>query len=418
VPNSDLAQISNAALISAIMAYGLAMLAYACDFAFGKGQAAAPAPSWPDREKAAVTALVGAAGGPDLADHRFAADPADVSQLADLDGAASRAAGGGDAGAGSRSQALWPAGPWLRTAFVLTCLGLVVHIAAILTRGLAEHRVPWGNMYEFIAAITCAAVLVLVLAAVRFRAYFMGLFVLLPVVVALVVDVVVVYTPAGEVSPALQSYWIAIHVTAMIIAIGMYIFGAVTTVLYLLASRHERKVAAGQDSAVTGIMAQLPTSSKLDQLAYRAILFAFPAWTFAVIAGAIWADHAWGRYWGWDPKETWSFITWIVYAAFLHARATAGWRGRRAAYIQLVGFVALMFNLVGVNLWITGLHSYAGIPHWPPHPPPRQPATPEPANPRTPTAALGRYCRSGGSSGPLLSLPELRGAGTGQASSR
>ena len=109
-------------------------------------------------------------------------------------------------------------------------------------------------------------------------------------------------------------------------------------------------------------MQSLPSSDALDRLAYRIITFAFPVWTFAIIAGAIWADQAWGRYWGWDPKETWSFITWLVYAAFLHARATAGWRGKRAAYIQLFGFGCLMFNLVGVNLWITGLHSYAGLP--------------------------------------------------------
>ena len=368
--DSALAQISNAALISAIMVYGVAMLAYACDFAFSRRQAAsAPEPareSSAKRVEAAVAApaLVGSAPAADLADgasgvHGFGADPADVSQLADLDGRGSS----GPSQGGGADQSRWPAGSWLRTAFVLTCLGLVVHIAAIITRGLAEHRVPWGNMYEFIAAITCAAVLVLILAAVRFRAYYMGLFVLLPVVIALAVDVVVVYTPAGQVAPALQSYWIAIHVTAMVIAIGMYVFGAVTTVLYLLAARHERRAASGQESAVAGIMAQLPSSAKLDQLAYRAILFAFPAWTFAVIAGAIWADHAWGRYWGWDPKETWSFVTWLVYAAFLHARATAGWRGRRAAFIQLFGFCCLMFNLVGVNIWISGLHSYAGLPH-------------------------------------------------------
>ncbi|HWF79183.1 MAG TPA: c-type cytochrome biogenesis protein CcsB [Streptosporangiaceae bacterium] len=358
--NPALAQISNAALISAIMAYGLAMLAYACDFAFNKRQVAALTPASATREKVGQAALVGAAPGSDLADHMFGAEPADISQLADLD---DRSGGASGAGSGTVVQSRWPTGSWLRTAFVLTCIGLVVHVAAIVTRGLAEDRVPWGNMYEFIAAITCAAVLILTLAAVRFRAYYMGLFVLLPVVIALVVDVVVVYTPAGEVAPALQSYWIAIHVTAMIIAIGMYIFGAVTTVLYLLAARHEARVAAGRESAVAGVMAQLPGSAKLDQLAYRAILFAFPAWTFAVIAGAIWADHAWGRYWGWDPKETWSFITWLVYAAFLHARATAGWRGKRAAYIQMVGIVCLMFNLVGVNIWISGLHSYAGLPH-------------------------------------------------------
>ena len=256
---------------------------------------------------------------------------------------------------------LWPQGKWLLAAFLLTCTGLALQIVSVASRGLAEHRVPWGNMYEFIAAITCAAVLVLVVGMVRFRAYYLGLFVLAPVVLALAVDVVVIYMPAGQLVPALQSYWIAIHVTAMIVAIGTYIFGAVVTVLYLLVSRYERQVAAGETAAAAGIWDRLPGSEVLDRLAYRAILFAFPAWTFAVIAGAIWADHAWGRYWGWDPKETWSFITWLVYAAFLHARATAGWRGRRAAYIQLFGFACLLFNLVGVNLWITGLHSYAGM---------------------------------------------------------
>ncbi|HET9897727.1 MAG TPA: c-type cytochrome biogenesis protein CcsB [Streptosporangiaceae bacterium] len=370
--NSALAQISNAALVSAIMVYGLAILAYSCDLAFGKRQAAtdAMASGASAAAPARVSALVGAAAetrgagtdagaGTDGAERSFGADPTDASQLADL---SRETVGGGAGGAGGTGQAgRWPMGSWLRTGFVLTCIGLVVHTAAIITRGIAEHRVPWGNMYEFIAAITCAAVLILVLAGVKFRAYFTGLFVLLPVEIALVVDVVVIYTPAGQVAPALQSYWIAIHVTAMVVAIGMYIFGTVVTVLYLLAARHERRVAAGEESAAEGIMAQLPSAAKLDQLSYRAILFAFPAWTFAVIAGAIWADHAWGRYWGWDPKETWSFITWLVYAAFLHARATAGWRGRRAAVIHLFGFACLMFNLVGINLWVTGLHSYAGI---------------------------------------------------------
>jgi cytochrome c-type biogenesis protein CcsB len=390
VPNIGLADVSNATLVLAIVLYAIAMLAYACDFAFGKRQPAEAAAGQPARVESVE--LVGAASGVEFAGHAFPADPGDPSELADLSADNGRRAGtggllGGGTSAAGRSgggaageqrdkpgfssslpepaaaarQSPWPEGTWVRAAFLLTCAGLIVHIASVATRGLSEHRVPWGNMYEFIAAITCAAVLVLVLGAFRFRAYYLGLFVLLPVVLALAVDVMWIYTPAGQLVPALQSYWIAIHVTAMIIAIGMYIFGAVTTVIYLLSARHERRVAAGQEAASAGIMGLLPGAATLDRLAYRAILFAFPAWTFAVIAGAIWADHAWGRYWGWDPKETWSFITWLVYAAFLHARATAGWRGRRAAYIQLFGFACLMFNLVGVNLWITGLHSYAGI---------------------------------------------------------
>jgi cytochrome c-type biogenesis protein CcsB len=381
VPNTGLADLSNVTLVFAIVLYAVAMLAYACDFAFGKRQAAAAAPARPEPALVATGVRSGAGAG-----HAFPADPGDPSELADLAGPAGSSGPAGPSEladgvasdhdqAGGRSGAVtlpepaavvertspWPQGRWLRSAFLLTCAGLVLHIASVTSRGLSEHRVPWGNMYEFIAAITCAAVLVYVLAAVRFRAYYLGLFVLLTVVVALAVDVVVIYTPAGSLVPALQSYWIAIHVTAMIIAIGTYVFGAVVTVLYLMVDRYERRAAAGHASSAAGILARLPGSAVLDKLAYRAILFAFPAWTFAVIAGAIWADHAWGRYWGWDPKETWSFITWLVYAAFLHARATAGWRGRRAALIQLAGFTCLIFNLVGVNLWVHGLHSYAGL---------------------------------------------------------
>ncbi len=416
MPNTGLADFSSVTLVLAIVLYAVAMLAYACDFAFGKREAAATSSARPQPARVEAAVLVGAGSGTELTGHAFPADPGDPSELADLSGGTDPAGAGtgmrgtgtggaGASGVGASSTgtsdivagdaadgaavgppgaagpgglpsgsargglpepalttarpSLWPEGTWLRGAFLLTCAGLAFHITSVASRGLAEDRVPWGNMYEFIAAITCAAVLVLVGGMIRFRAYYLGLFVLVPVILALAVDVVVIYMPAGQLVPALQSYWIAIHVTAMIIAIGTYIFGAVVTVLYLLVSRYERQVAAGVTSAAAGIWDRLPGAEVLDRLAYRAILFAFPAWTFAVIAGAIWADHAWGRYWGWDPKETWSFITWLVYAAFLHARATAGWRGRRAAYIQLFGFTCLMFNLVGVNLWITGLHSYA-----------------------------------------------------------
>ena len=337
--NSGLADAANVLLFTTVILYALAMLAYACDFAFARQRVlAGTVPA-----DAVAPALVAAgAGGPAAA---VAADPGPPP---------ARPAG--------ERPSRWPSGVWLRTAFGLTCIGVTCQVVSITDRGLAEHRVPWGNMYEFIAAITCMAVLVLVAASVRYRAYYMGLFVLLPVVLGLGIDLTVIYTPAGALVPALQSYWIAIHVTAMIVASGLFIFGAVVTTLFLIADRSQRRVAAGRSSFSAGILAHLPSSVVLDRLSYRSILFAFPVWTFGVMAGAIWADHAWGRYWGWDPKETWSFITWVVYAMFLHARATAGWRGRRAAWIHMAAFTCLMFNLIGVNLWISGLHSYAGLP--------------------------------------------------------
>ena len=359
--NIGLADTSNSCLLTAVLLYALAMLAYACDFAFGKER---------------VLASAGLAGQPELVGAGVGA-AAVAGATAIGRGPAAGADGGTAAGAGHAAtghggavpatgpaeplQGPWPTGLWLRTAFGLTCVGLLAHIFAILTRGLAEHRVPWGNMYEFISAICCMAVIVLVVAAVRFRAYYIGLFVLIPVVFALALDVTVVYTSAGPLVPALQSYWIAIHVTSMIVASGLFVVGAVVTLMYLVTDRSEQRAAAGGPSRASGIVAHLPRPAVLDRLSYRTILFAFPVWTFGVMAGAIWADSAWGRYWAWDPKETWSFITWVVYACFLHARATAGWRGRRAAYFHLAGFACLMFNLVGVNLFITGLHSYAGL---------------------------------------------------------
>jgi cytochrome c-type biogenesis protein CcsB len=372
--SSGLADASNALLLTTVLLYALGMLAYASDFAFRKERlmAAEPATADATEAEAPTDSAASTAEVPELAAVGAAASGAAASPgAAALAGTGTGAGAAGEAsdGPGDGSEdadaepvvSRWPSGFWLRTAFTLTCIGLVAHLGSIMTRGLAEHRVPWGNMYEFIAAIACMAVLVMVAASVRFRAYYIGLFVLLPVVFALALDVTVVYTPAGSLVPALNSYWIAIHVTAMIVAAGLFIVGAVTTVMYLAAERNERRLAAGESSRTSGLLRYLPGSTVLDRLSYRAVLFAFPVWTFGIMAGAIWADHAWGRYWGWDPKETWSFITWVVYAGFLHARATAGWRGRRAAFIHLVGFGCLMFNLIGINLWVTGLHSYAGI---------------------------------------------------------
>jgi cytochrome c-type biogenesis protein CcsB len=355
--NATLAGVSNGLLLAAVMLYALAMLCYACDFAFARDRLMAGLTDTADADAASTEAAV-----PSLVAAGAGARAVPVAAGAGGPAVPVPAAPAQPTGAGPRESASrWPSGFWLRLAFGLTCIGVTAQVLAIVSRGLAEHRTPWGNMYEFIAAFTCVAVLVLVAASVWQQAYYLGLFVLVPVVFGLGIDLTVLYTPAGSLVPALQSYWIAIHVTAMLVAIGLFVFGAVVTVLYLLTDRSQRRVAAGRPSWSAGILQHLPGAAVLDRLSYRSILFAFPVWTFGVIAGAIWADHAWGRYWGWDPKETWSFITWVVYAMFLHARSTAGWRGRRAAYIHLIGFACLMFNVIGVNLWITGLHSYAGM---------------------------------------------------------
>ncbi len=249
----------------------------------------------------------------------------------------------------------------MQAALALSAVGVVAHTVAVVTRGLAVHRAPWGNMYEFVTALTCVAAIFFLFVMIRYRAWALGVFVMGAVVVALGLAETLIYTAAGQLVPALQSYWLDIHVTAMTLATGIFFVAAVLGVVYLAADRYAKRVAAGRAEPGNGIMRRLPSIEQIDRLTYRTVMFGFPVWTFGVIAGAIWADQAWGRYWGWDPVETWAFITWVLYAAFLHARATAGWRGRRAHYIQLLGFASLMFNILVVQVFIAGLHSYAGV---------------------------------------------------------
>ncbi|MFC5142198.1 c-type cytochrome biogenesis protein CcsB [Actinomycetospora rhizophila] len=243
-----------------------------------------------------------------------------------------------------------------RTGVSLTVLGFGLHLAMLVVRGIAAQRVPWGNMYEFTAAICLVAVGAwLVVLRRRPELRRLGAFVLLPVVVLMFLAGTVLYTQTAPVVPALRSYWLAIHVSAAVIASGILLLAGVASVLYLLRRVHEN------DPTRLTWTSRLPSADVLDRVAYRATAIAFPIWTFAVITGAIWAEAAWGRYWGWDPKETTAFIAWIVYACYLHARSTAGWRGPRAAVINVVGFAVMVFNLFFVNLVVTGLHSYAGV---------------------------------------------------------
>ncbi len=361
MPISDgLANLSHAAFIVTVMAYALAVLAFAGDFAFGRevlGQPRSASEPATDRVTVGVTAGAPAAGAG-----------------GDAPGAGGDAPGPGGDSPGAPEPAGFPAGAvrpgaadsramgrWVRVALVFTLLGLAAHLLGVVSRGLAVHRVPWGDMYEFVTTVTCVAVAVFVWFMIRYRAYRLGLFVLGPVVVLLGIAETVIYTPAGQLPPALQSYWLAIHVTSITLATGAFVVAALLAVSYLLADRHERRAAAGLPTRGEAIFRLLPATKLIDRLAYRTVVFGFPLWTFGIIAGAIWADEAWGRYWGWDPTETWAFITWVVYAGYLHARATAGWRGRRSAYIMLIGFGCLLFNTIVVSLLIKGLHSYAGL---------------------------------------------------------
>jgi cytochrome c-type biogenesis protein CcsB len=242
-----------------------------------------------------------------------------------------------------------------RSAVALTGLAVLVHASSLVLRGAAIGRVPWANMYEFTSAICFVAVAGWLVALSRQRSVGkalrrLGAFVLLPVVVLMFLGGTVLYAQAAPLIPALNSYWITIHVSAAATASGILLISGVASVLYLISARAGSRIAA-----------RLPDNAALDRLAYRMAVLALPIWTFAIITGAIWAEAAWGRYWGWDPKETCALIAWVVYAGYLHARATAGWRGSRAAWINVVGFGMMLFNLFFVNIVIAGWHSYAGI---------------------------------------------------------
>ena len=359
--NLALGHVSTDFMIAALMIYSLAVLAFAGDFAFGRPRRGTEAGKAQLRARAGALATVGAASAASSVSAGTAAAPAGAVGSAGSAGGDASVPDSMPAIALSPLRAIMAAGPWVRWGMALSTAGVLAHALAVLTRGLAVHRAPWGNMYEFVTALTCFAAIFFLWVMIRYRAWSLGVFVMGAVVVILGLAETLIYTAAGSLVPALQSYWLSIHVTAMTVATGVFFVAAVLGVVYLVVDRYNRRVAAGKSQPGNGIIARLPSLEQLDRLAYRTVVFGFPVWTFGVMAGAIWADEAWGRYWGWDPVETWAVITWVVYAAFLHSRATAGWRGRRAHYVQLLGFVTLAFNILVVQVFITGMHSYAGV---------------------------------------------------------
>ena len=238
-----------------------------------------------------------------------------------------------------------------RIGFIVTAVGTLVLAIGVVMRGIAAGRVPWANMYEF--SISSALLILLVyltslkIKDVRFIATFVTGFVL----VTLFAAVSLFYVEVKTLMPALQSYWLVIHVVVAILATSFFAIAAGLHIAYLVKSSNQAK----------RLMELFPALEQLERLAYRFNVVGFVLWSFTLIAGAIWAERAWHRYWGWDTKEVWTFIIWTLYAGYLHAMATRGWNGKRAAWLGLVAFLAIIFNFTIVNQFFKGLHVYSGL---------------------------------------------------------
>lgn len=313
MPSAQLDAISLLLVYSAIGVYTLAFIAFAVDIA--RRSAATPVPAM-ERE------LV-AAGGV-----------------------------AGERAAGSERVSPRASGPsrFSRIGVALTILAWLLHLAGTVLRGIAAERVPWANMYEF--ALTGVAMIVGVWLLTRFwrDLSFLGVFITGLATVFLGAATVNFYVSVVPLQPALQSPWLVIHVFVATLATGFFAVGSSLSVLQLIKERRSN-----------GFLRSLPSTVQLEDLSYRVGVIGFIFWTFTLAAGAIWAEAAWGRYWGWDTKEVWTFIIWVLYAGYIHARATRGWRGSRSAWLQLVGFAAVTFNYAIVNVFFKGLHAYSGL---------------------------------------------------------
>ncbi|GHD83433.1 cytochrome c-type biogenesis protein CcsB [Salinibacterium amurskyense] len=244
----------------------------------------------------------------------------------------------------------------LKLAMAMTVLAWVLHVGAVIFRGVAANRVPWANMFEF--TLTATALIVGVFLIVQFwqDLRFLGSFITGFVLIALGVGTSSFYVDVVPLPPALQSAWLVIHVFVASLSTGFFALAASLSIVQLMQARRE----AGKALKLR-FLDTLPAADRLETLAYRLTVVGFVMWTFTLIAGAVWAERAWGRYWGWDTKEVWTFIIWTLYAGYIHARATRGWRGSRSAWLAIVGFLAIVFNFTVVNLFFKGLHAYSGL---------------------------------------------------------
>ena len=330
------AQLSNVAVYSAMAVYTMALAAYVMDLAW-RSSAITAEPVAPEL----VTA------GASVGSSSLGSSSVGSSSGFDLRSGSRLARAGAVAGS-------------------LTWLAFGLHLAAVVARAASVHRPPWGNMYEFSVSGSLVVSGVYLAVSIRRDLRYLGTFVIGPVLLTLGLAVTVLYTQAGQLVPALRSYWLGVHVSVAFIASALLTLGFSSTVLQLVQQRRElARVSGTATGPLFGragrFMDGLPSSSALELSAYRMHAAAFPLWGFTLVAGAIWAEGAWGRYWNWDPKEVWTFIIWVVYAAYLHARATRGWDGRRASTLAMLGYGCLLFNFLVVNVVFVGRHSYAGI---------------------------------------------------------
>jgi cytochrome c-type biogenesis protein CcsB len=332
-----MANLSDLLLEAAVVTYLIAMTCYLVEFSFGRRGAVARVAVRPDRE------LV-AAGAPSLPVQ--APPPPPESPVVDVRPTAAVSIPPGRAAM------------FGKVAVGLNILALGLHIGVLAARGAAAGRVPWGNMYEFVLTLTAVASTAwLVLLARRPALRHLGVFVTAALTLLLGYAATVLHTAAAPLMPALNSYWLKIHVTAAATASGLLLVAFVPAALFLVRAGYDR----GSRRFPYSIGRNLPAADSLERLTFRLHTFAFPIWTLAVICGAIWAEAAWGRYWGWDPKETWSFISWVAYAAYLHARATPSVKRTTATWFAVAAWGTMLINLYVINFVAVGLHSYAGV---------------------------------------------------------
>ncbi|MCY1673700.1 c-type cytochrome biogenesis protein CcsB [Pseudarthrobacter sp. SL88] len=355
--NETMGQYSELFMLLAAGTYTVAFIAFAWDLAkSSRALQAIDLKAAQAVEPAKIPAAVGAGNRAESS----VGGPAGRAERPSSSAASGTPVGGGIVTAGADMKYSAARRAPARVAVALTVLGALIHGAGVVTRALGAGRVPWGNMYEFLTTGAFVAIAVFLLVLIRRDLRFLGTFVVGLAIIMLVAASVAYWTPVGHLVPALQSYWLIIHVSIAVLSSALFTLTFAMSALQLVQSHRQKTVAAGGEDKL-GFMRLVPSALSLENLSYRINAIAFIGWTFTLMFGAIWAEKAWGRFWGWDTKEVWTFVIWVVYAGYLHARATRGWTGTRAAWLSIVGYLCVVFNFTIVNQFFNGLHSYSGL---------------------------------------------------------